>query len=113
MPPKRLGDPRAGLGEAIHIFRRNGRILDSGDRADRVVHLLEDVDVEVADIAGNEEADDLPPPVRQPLVAARPAAEDQAHDLGVVALANDIAARLRLMNGIAADGLKRRTVFRG
>ena len=55
--------------------------------------MLEDVDVEVAEIAGNEESDDLTAAIGKRLVPACPAVDHQVDVLRLLSLADQIAAR--------------------
>ncbi len=57
-----------------------------------MVHLVEDEDVQVAEVARHEQGHDLALAVRQDLVAAREAVEDEEDVLGLVALLNQILA---------------------
>ena len=57
--------------------------------------------MQVAQVAGQVEVDDLPPPVLQRLVAERPAVEDQIDPTRSIALADQVAA---LPDGDARPG---------
>ena len=96
VPPQRADDRRVLLGE-----HGDCRLRDEGDRAgreraDAVVHRAEDRDVEVADVARDEEGHDLALPVGKRLVAAGEALEDQVHLVRPVALADEVLARADL-----------------
>ena len=94
VPPERLGDPRPLIRQRVHFLGRDRRDLEPGDRADAVVHVLEYVDIEVAEIARDEQADDLPLPVRKLLVTARPAVEHEMNETRSVAIGYEIPTRL-------------------
>ena len=71
------------------------RVRDGGDpagreRADRVVHLLQEEAVQVHDVAGDVEGHDLAPAVLQQLVAAGEPLQDRAAMGGAVAVAHDV-----------------------
>jgi hypothetical protein len=78
-----------------------------------MVHLPQNVDIEVADVAGEEEGHDLPPPVRQLLVAAGPAVEDQEDALRRFALADEVAARGDFPLALPGQPVDGRTVILG
>src|SRR3546814_10144213 len=48
-------------------------------------------EIEVADFAGQDEAEDLPPPILELLVALRPAGKDDVHFFRNGALAHEVA----------------------
>ena len=58
-----------------------------------MVQLLEDEDVEIADVAGDEEGENLPASILENLVADRPAIDDDVDGTGLFTLAHDIATR--------------------
>jgi hypothetical protein len=59
-----------------------------------VIHIFQDVDVEVAEIAWDEQADDLPLAVGKLLVATAPAVENEMDIARLVAFGDQVAASL-------------------
>jgi hypothetical protein len=111
VPPERLRNARPLGSESVHLLRSDRCDLQPGDRADAVIHVPQDVDIDVAKIARDEQSNDLPLPVRQLLVPAGPAVEDEVDITRLVTLGDEIAARVHEMK-ITGDVLKRGTIIR-
>ena len=80
------------LDDLVHLAPLDRRDARRRDRLDVVIHLGEQADMEVAAIARHQEGQHLPGAVRQDLVPARPAFEDDEHGAGPVALADQVAS---------------------
>jgi hypothetical protein len=78
--------------DRTHFVRPDHRNFQPRDRADAVVHIFENADVHVAEVARYEQADDLPPSVRQLLVTARPPLKDQMNVTRLVTLRYQVPA---------------------
>src|SRR3954471_13377409 len=78
-----------------------------------MVHLAQDVDIEVAEVAGQEEGDDLAPAVLQGPVPVGPAGQDQVDGAGLLALAQDVLMRADLPHPLAGCALQHAFVVDG
>jgi hypothetical protein len=77
-----------------------------------VVHLLEDIDIHVAKVAGKEEGDDLPLSIGELLIAAGPSVEHEMDVARLVALGHEVAAWLDDAD-VAGDSREGRLVVGG
>jgi hypothetical protein len=104
VPQQGPGQVRTGVDHLLELLRLDLEIAHSGQRADRMVELAQDKHVEIAEVAGQEKADDLAAPVGQILVTTRPARDQQADDVGMIAFAGNIGAGLALTQGAQHHG---------
>jgi hypothetical protein len=65
--------------ERIQFGTRNVSNPTACQRNNAVVHLPKDCHVQIAEIAGDEEGDDLPLAIFERLVASRPALDNDMH----------------------------------
>src|SRR5262249_35385827 len=83
------------------------RICDRRQGCDAVIHSGEKMNMRVAGISGQDEADNLPPSILQGLVAARPARQEQTYAIAPVAFAGEVLTGCRLDTFFAYDRLDR------
>jgi hypothetical protein len=81
-PPERPSERRARFQDVEN--RLTGKIGDLARRqcADRMIHLVEDEDMQIAGVAGNQIGHDLPAAFRQDRVATAIALDDDVHVIG-------------------------------
>src|SRR5207244_12545205 len=92
-PPQSAGDPAAFQRQAIDLAGVDVRDRTWREGDDAMIHLLEHGDVEIAEMAGAEESDDLPRPGGEYLVPSRPATEHQVKVLRPPPVRNDVLPR--------------------
>jgi len=63
IPGNRLADARISRGKCIHLLPSDLGISEMGDGADAVVHLSQEIDVGIAQVAGNEKGQRLAPAI--------------------------------------------------
>ena len=63
---------------------------DSGQRRDRMIHLAEDRDVQIAEVARHKPGHDLAPAISQRPIATGEARQHHMHVLGPLALADQV-----------------------
>jgi len=95
-PPERTRDHRVMRRDGIDGRARDVDDLTLGDGADVVVHMVEDEDVEVTEVARHQERHDLALAVRKHLVAAGEAIHDKMHVARGVALTDQVRSRRHL-----------------
>src|SRR5215204_1532229 len=91
--PEDVGDARMGAQEGPNRLVRNERHLAGDDRPQAVVHDLEVEALQVRNVAGNVEGDDLASTAGKELVAAGEAFKDRAALRGPVLIAKDVVVR--------------------
>ena len=111
-PPQRGGNARISGADFVEEIPRQIGDRHRGDRADRVVHLLQDEHVEVAHVPGQEERHHLTAAILELLVAASPTRQDQVHVFRLVAFARDIDARRKFAQAIRSRAGENREVCR-
>jgi hypothetical protein len=95
-PPERGDDARMPGRDLVEELAREIRDRHRGDGADRMIHLAQDEDVHVANVAGQEERHHLAPSVLELLVATGPTGQDQVDILRFLAFTDDIDARCKM-----------------
>jgi hypothetical protein len=113
VPPEGAGKLRMRRRELVDGLGRNLGQRNRAERADRVIHALEQEHAHVADVPGHEEGCDLPAPVVEHLVAAGEAVEDDVHVLWTVAFVDDVLAGAELADPIPRRPLQRRLFLGG
>ena len=111
--PQRPGERSALRHKSLEVARADLGIFERSDSGDGVIHLAENEDVGVAQIAGDEEMDRLAAAIRELLVAAGPAFEDEVDPIGLFALADQIATRRQIANRSAGGAMDEVSIFVG
>lgn len=78
-PPQRSSERSASRCEFLDDVPREEGDLARRERANRMIHLAEDGDVQIANVAWHKPRHDLAIAARQELVAAREAGQDQVN----------------------------------
>src|SRR5262249_39258254 len=76
LPPQGGGDARISRADLVEEVAREISNRNRSNGADRMIHLTQDEDVEIAHVAREEERDHLSPAVLELLVTTGPARED-------------------------------------
>src|ERR1700758_3781342 len=111
-PPERRRNAQMAGADLVKEFPRQIGDGNGCDGADRMIDLAQDKHVEIADIAGQEERDDLAPTVLKLLVAAGPTGENETHILGLAAFTGNIDARPEVANPLRGSPHKNGAVRR-
>jgi hypothetical protein len=81
------------LRDVLDDVARDEDDLAAGERRDGMVHLTQDRHVQIADVTRHEVGHDLALAVRQELVAAGEALQDQMHVIGPITRVDQVMAR--------------------
>jgi hypothetical protein len=79
---------------------------DWGDRTDRVIHLPQDENVQVAEITRQEEGNHLSPPVLELLVPAGPPRKNEVHIFRPVPFPCDVHARTESADALGGGAIE-------
>ena len=106
IPPQGAQYPRMRVADVFEIARRYPRNLERRNRANRMVHLVQDIDMQICEIAGQEESHDLAPAVIQIFIPAGPAAGNHIDLARIVTLADHVVAGFECFRPLLADFLQ-------
>ena len=110
LPPEGGRDARIPRADLVEELARQVGDRDRGDGADRMVHLAQNEDVEVADVARQEERNDLAATVLELLVAAGPAVQDQVDVLRFLAFSRNVRARRKRPDTLRGRAIEHQAV---
>jgi hypothetical protein len=77
-----------------------------------MIHLAQDEDVHIANVAGQEESHNLTPAVLELLVAIGPAGQDQMDVLRLLAFADDVDPRTKMPDALGGRAIEKDVVYR-
>jgi len=92
LPPKRCRDVGEIGHDAVEIITANFRHSQSGDGTDRMIHSVEDEEIEIAKVTRHDEVDNLGSSIFQRAITGPPSVENEVQERWGGTLADEIAS---------------------